>query len=175
MDLSASPTLDFARDMFLFSFYTRGMSFVDIAYLRKKDLSKGILSYRRRKTGQQLFIRWEKCMQEIADKYVTKHSEFMFPIINLRVKTDMRKQYINMGNKVNKSLKIIGNILMQPRPLTMYVARHTWASVARSKNVPISIISEGMGHDSEKTTRIYLASLDNIAVDKANSLILRLL
>ena len=64
LDLSARANLDFARDMFLFSFYTRGMSFVDMAYLRKKDLCGDILSYRRRKTGQQLFIRWKKCMQE---------------------------------------------------------------------------------------------------------------
>ena len=73
LDLSLQPSLDFARDMFLFSFYTRGMSFIDMAYLKKKDLSNGILSYRRRKTGQQLFIRWEKCMQEIVDKYDTDY------------------------------------------------------------------------------------------------------
>lgn len=69
LDLSLKPNLDFARDMFLFCFYTRGMSFIDMAYLRKKDLQNGILSYRRRKTGQQLFIKWERCMQEIVDKY----------------------------------------------------------------------------------------------------------
>lgn len=73
LDLSLQPSLDFARDMFLFSFYTRGMSFIDMAYLKKKDLSNGILSYRRRKTGQQLFIRWEKCMREIVDKYDTDY------------------------------------------------------------------------------------------------------
>ena len=55
----------------------------------------------------------------------------------------------------------------------LYIARHCWASVARSKNIPISIISEGMGHDSEATTRIYLASLDTSAIDRANSLILK--
>ena len=57
--------------------------------------------------------------------------------------------------------------------LTMYVARHSWASVAKSKNIPISVISEGMGHDSESTTQIYLASLDNSVIDKANKLILK--
>ena len=65
LDLSLQPSLDFARDMFLFSFYTRGMSFIDMAYLKKKDLSNGILSYRRRKTGQQLFIRWEKVCRRL--------------------------------------------------------------------------------------------------------------
>ena len=81
LDLSLKPNLDFARDMFLFCFYTRGMSFIDMAYLRKKDLQNGILSYRRRKTGQQLFIKWEKCMQEIVDKYPENKTEFLLPII----------------------------------------------------------------------------------------------
>ena len=82
LDLSLQPLLDFARDMFLFSFYTRGMSFIDMAYLKKKDLSNGILSYRRRKTGQQLFIRWEKCMQEIVEKYDTDYySPYLLPIL----------------------------------------------------------------------------------------------
>jgi integrase len=57
----------------------------------------------------------------------------------------------------------------------MYVSRHSWASIAKSKNVPLSVISEGMGHDSERTTRIYLTTMDTTAVDKANSLILKLI
>ena len=71
LDLTLTPELDYAKDLFLFSFYTRGMSFVDMAYLKKKNLQNGVLSYRRQKTGQQLFIRWEKPMQEIVDKYDT--------------------------------------------------------------------------------------------------------
>ncbi|WP_281961825.1 site-specific integrase [Bacteroides nordii] len=172
MDLSYSSSLDFARDMFLFSFYTRGMSLVDMAYLRKKDLANGILSYRRRKTGQQLFIKWEKPMQEIADKYDTKNSIYLLPIIK-HSSIEERTQYIYAGHNINRNLKIIGRKLGLSIPLTMYVARHAWASIAKSKNVPLSVISEGMGHDSEATTRIYLASLDNMAIDKANSLILK--
>lgn len=57
----------------------------------------------------------------------------------------------------------------------MYVSRHSWASIAKSKNIPTSVISEGMGHDSEKTTQIYLASLDTSIVDKANKIVLELL
>ena len=54
-----------------------------------------------------------------------------------------------------------------------YVARHSWASVARGKHIPLSVISEGMGHDSEKTTLIYLAALDTTVIDKANMVVLR--
>ena len=173
LELPIKSSLDFARDIFLFSFYTRGMSFIDIAFLKKKDLANGILSYRRRKTGQQLFIRWEKCMQEILDKYKeNEESPYMLPIINPQEKHE-RQQYKNILYRINKSLKDIGQQIKLPIPLTMYVARHSWASAARSKNIPISVISEGMGHDSEKTTQIYLASLDTAVVDRANRIILK--
>ena len=176
LDLEFNPPLEFARDMFLFSFYTRGMSFIDMAYLRKKDLQNGTLSYRRRKTGQLLFIKWEKCMQEIVDKYYTAEtSPYLLPIIKPIEGIDERKQYIYAAHNINRCLKVIGCELGEPVSLTLYVARHAWASIAKSKNVPLSVISEGMGHDSEATTRIYLASLDTVAIDKANRMILKLL
>lgn len=173
LDLSLNP-IDYARDMFLFCFYTRGMSFIDIAYLRKKDLQNGILSNRRRKTGQQLFIKWERCMQDILDKYPINETEYLLPII-IKRDDDYRKQYDNELHRVNHLLKKIGKQLDLPIPLTMYVGRHSWASIAKSRNVPISVISEGMGHDFESTTQIYLASLDTTVVDKANKKILDLL
>ena len=77
--------------------------------------------------------------------------------------------------RVNKALKQIGVMLNLPEPLTMYVARHSWATAARVSNIPISVISEGLGHDSEETTQIYLASIENSVVDKANSRIIGLL
>ena len=196
LDLSMKPSLDFARDMFMFSFYTRGMSFVDMAYLRKTDLQNGILTYRRRKTGQELTIKWEKCMAEIVAKYPENQTDFLLPIIkeqgngrnseshqaclNGRVVTDEgeaneRRQYDNALHLVNYRLKELSTMLKLQRPLTMYVARHSWASAAKAKNVPLSVISEGMGHDSEATTQIYLASLETSVVDKANKMILGLL
>ena len=196
LDLSMKPSLDFARDMFLFSFYTRGMSFVDIAYLKKTDLQNGILTYRRRKTGHELSIKWEKCMAEIIAKYPENKTDYLLPIIkeegngrnsvshqaclNGRVVTDEgkaneRRQYDNTLHLVNYRLKELSTMLKLQRPLTMYVARHSWASAAKSKNVPLSVISEGMGHDSEATTQIYLASLETSVVDKANKMILGLL
>ena len=173
LDLSFQPSLEFARDIFLFSFYTRGMSFIDIAFLRKKDLVNGVLSYRRRKTGQQLFIRWEKCMQEIVKKYGTPpDSPYLLPIITQPGNSE-RSQYQTVLHRVNYCLKKVATFAAIPVQLTMYVARHSWASAAKSKNIPISVISEGMGHDSEMTTQIYLASLDTTVVDRANAQILK--
>lgn len=175
LDCSSSPSRRFARDMFLFSFYTRGMSFVDMAFLQKKDLRGGVLSYRRKKTGQQLVMRWEACMQEILDSYGSEESSpFLFSIIK-DYRNDSRKQYQNVQVLINRHLKAIGKELGLEQPLTMYCARHSWASIARDEGIPISIISEGMGHDSEKTTRIYLASLKTEVIDKANRKIIHLL
>jgi len=173
LDLSMKPSLDFARDMFMFSFYTRGMSFIDMAYLKKSDLQNGILTYRRRKTGQELTIKWEKCMAEIIAKYPENKTDFLLPII--KVLGNERRQYDNALHLVNYRLKELSTMLKLQRPLTMYVARHSWASAAKAKNVPLSVISEGMGHDSEMTTQIYLSSLETSVVDKANKMILGLL
>ena len=170
LNLSMKSSLDFARDMFMFSFYTRGMSFVDMAYLKKTDLQNGILTYCRRKTGQRLTVKWEKCMEEIIKKYPSNSSTYLLPII--KEQGNERKQYDNALHLVNYRLKDLSGMLKLQRPLTMYVARHSWASVAKVRNVPLSVISEGMGHDSEKTTQIYLASLEASVVDKANKRIL---
>ena len=173
LDLSGKPHWELARDMFLFSFYTRGMSFIDMAYLKKSDLKNGILSYRRHKTGQQLHIKWENCMEAIVAKYAAGCSEgYLLPILRLPSKK-LRSQYKSTLFRINKYLKEIAKLCGIATPLTMYVSRHSWASIAKSKNIPISVISEGMGHDSEETTRIYLASLDGSVIDKANLLILK--
>ncbi len=176
LDLTFYPALDFARDMFLFSFYTRGMSFVDMAYLQKSDLKNGVLVYRRRKTGQQLSVKWEECMQAIVDKYkvrVMPDWPYLLPIITVMDAKKVRKQYKNSLYAVNLNLKRVAARIGLSIPLTTYVARHSWASIARNKNIPLAVISEAMGHDSELTTQIYLASLECSVIDNANTLILK--
>ncbi len=171
LDLSLTPSLDYARDMFMMSFCLRGMSFIDMAFLKKSDLKNGHLTYRRHKTGQQLVIAWTKEMQMLVDKYPENRSDYLLPIIR-NPGTNERCTYRNVGYNINHNLKRIATMVGVAIPLTMYVARHSWASAAKAKGIPISVISEGMGHDSEATTQIYLASLDTSIVDRANSLIL---
>lgn len=172
MDLSLNPVLDFARDMFMMSFYLRGMSFIDMAYLKKSDLKNGYVTYRRHKTGQQLTIEWTNDMQFVLDKYPENKSDYLLPVIKT-TGINERCAYRNIGYNINRSLKQISKMLSLNFRLTMYVARHSWASAAKAKGIPLSVISEGMGHDSEATTQIYLASLDTSAVDRANAVILK--
>ena len=162
LDLSLSPSLDFARDMFMMSFYLRGMSFIDMAFLKKSDLRNGCVTYRRHKTGQQLVIAWTDEMQVLLDKYPENGSDYLLPIIRNPGTVELYA-YRNAGYNINRSLK----------NLTLYVARHSWASAAKAKGIPLSVISEGLGHDSEATTQIYLASLDTSVIDNANSLIMQ--
>ncbi|MFR9556275.1 MAG: site-specific integrase [Rikenellaceae bacterium] len=171
LELTHKPHLEFARDLFIFSFYTRGMSFIDIAYLRKRDIKGDELSYRRRKTGQRLNIKWESCMRELVDRHPNKNTEYLLPIIS-NPDVCHRKQYLKGIATINRHLGKIAAMVGLPTTLTMYVARHSWASAAKHKNIPISVISEGMGHDNETTTQIYLASLDTSVIDEANRLIM---
>ena len=171
LDLSQRPILAYARDMFLFSFYTRGMSFVDMAYLRKNDLKTGYLSYRRKKTGQLLIIEWTEHMQDILDKYGQNTTQYLLPIITREDGTE-RRQYQNQMMKINRHLKEIADLIKLPVALSLYYSRHSWATIARGKDIPLSVICEGLGHDSETTTRIYLDSIQSWEVDKANRKIL---
>ena len=253
LDLDERPDLDYARNLFLLSFYTRGMAFADMAGLRRSDLKEGILCYVRRKTGRPLFVHWEGRMQEAVEalwrnaeamgqergakpfrrdagvpdgrlpalgkgagtaqsiacaegwddkealacskkrdavwnkerrrKRNRKESEscgrarfdqgegYLLPIIR-DGESHARSSYRNVQYKVNQCLKEIGRMLGLKTPLTMYVARHSWASLAKSREVPLSVISDGLGHASERVTRIYLASLDMNAVDEANRMII---
>mgnify|MGYP001371430559 CR=1 FL=1 len=165
-------SIDFTRDMFLLSFYMRGMSFIDMAYLRKKDLHNNIITYSRKKTGQQLTIQWEKPMQDILEKYDINPTQYLLPIIKKEDGTE-RQQYLRKMATINRELKKIGKITHIPIPLSMYVSRHSWASIARKENISLSVISEGMGHNSEVTTQIYLASIQTSAIDNANKKILK--
>lgn len=172
LDLAGEPALDYARDMFILSFMLRGMSLIDMAYLRKSDLSAGYVIYRRRKTGQTLVVEWTREMQGILDKYPENESDYLLPVIR-RSGLNERAAYHNAGYRINRALKVVAERVGVRIPLTLYVARHSWASAARAKGIPLSVISEGMGHESEATTRIYLASLDTSVVDRANGVIIR--
>lgn len=169
-DLSHRPALDFARDMLMFSFYTRGMSFVDMAYLCKKDVASGYIIYRRRKTGQKLSIALVPEMQAIICKYQNS-TQYLLPIITKEDGTE-RQQYRNQLIRINRHLKKIGTMTGISIPLSTYVMRHSWATIARDKGISLSVISEGLGHDSETTTKVYLDSIQKTKVDKANRLIL---
>ena len=164
--------LELARDLFLFSFYSRGMAFVDMACLKQENIVDGAIYYTRRKTGQPLRVKMVPQLQEIVNKY-RGQEEYILPILKHGDKL-LYKHYRNELRKFNNRLKKLSSLLSLKRPLTSYVARHSWATQARKSGAPVSVISESLGHASEKVTYTYLAALDPIKVDSVNERISRL-
>ncbi len=179
-----TPKEEMARDTFLMSFYLRGISFIDLAHLRKSDLKDGFLHYTRSKTGQRLTIRWEKEMQELLEKYQaqTASSPYLFPFLvddgnkrqdkTIDKKQDEVRLYHNAEARISYHLRKLGAKIGIKGKLTLYVARHSWATAARDNHISISVISEALGHHSEITTQIYLRSIKSSEVDDANAKIL---
>ncbi len=174
LDLRRFPPLALSRDLFVFSYFMRGMSFVDIAFLEKKDIENGIISYVRRKTGQRLAIHMEPCMSRIIKNYANKtsHSRYVFPIIHTKEPEKAYLQYRIALNYHNRKLKRLSKLVGAELSISSYTARHTWATNAHKHEIPLAIISAGMGHTSEKTTQIYLESIDNEVIDQANKVLL---
>lgn len=173
LDLKDSPSSDMAKDAFLLSFYLRGISFIDLAHLKKTDVKNGFLRYKRRKTRQQIVMKWEPQMQALVDKYgaMAGDSPYLFPFLSGEDcgQKSSQQLYHNVESRISYHLRKIGKLLRLDTNLTLYVARHTWASAARERQLPISEISQALGHDSETTTQIYLRSIQTSVVDQFNS------
>lgn len=172
LELSSRPNLEFARDIFMFLFLCRGMSFIDAAFLKKTDVRNGVITYRRHKTNQHLCIKVVKPIQDLIDRYMVIESPYLLPIIS-QPGIDERKQYETALRRVNNAFKTIAEIIKLQTPLTTYVSRHAWATIAKSKNVPVNVISDALGHDSVSTTQIYLASIDTAVIDRANNMVIK--
>lgn len=156
-----------ARDLFVFSFITRGMALVDIAHLTAANIAGEHLSYNRHKSGQPVSMEWIPEMQRLVDQYADPNRKFLFPLMT----TDGAegwKEYKKSSQTINYQLHKLGKRLDFPVTLTLYVARHSWATIAKNSGVPTALISDAMGHSSEKMTQIYLDSIDAGRIDKAN-------
>lgn len=172
------PDQILAQHIFLFSYYCRGMNFADIAYLKWKNLINNRLRYTRQKTKELFNIELLPPAMKIINHYKgemhqTKES-YIFPIFN-----DNHYNPVSLYNRrekmikyINKGLKVLGKDAGIDTPLTTYVARHTYACVLRREGISTSIISQAMGHDSEKTTQIYLEAFQNEIIDVASRCIL---
>ena len=168
LDLHGDANLTLARDMFVFSFCMRGMAFVDMVFLRKGNLRGGIISYTRRKTGRPLSVKMEPAALRIVERYADAASVYLFPVVTAEDGRTAYAQYEAGLGRYNRCLKRISLTLGLSVSLSSYVARHSWATSARDCGIPVSVICSALGHASERTTLIYLDSLDDSVVDKAN-------
>ena len=179
LELEEGSKEHFAQNILLFSYYTRGMNFVDIANLTKDNIMGERLIYIRQKTGKPFNLKLPAKALEIINYY--RESEngnggFIFPIFDNEIhKEPMQKfhRHRTVLKEVNKSLKTIAELVgMEGLKLTTYVSRHTYATTLKKSGVDISKISEALGHGSEKVTQAYLKSFENEELDKIDENIL---
>ena len=159
----------FAINLFTFSYFMGGINFVDMAYLTERNVIGNRLIYHRRKTGKLINLPIQERALLALKEYKESNKPYLFPILSTLHKTEQQKlnRLHKVISKVNKILKIIGEELDIPIKLTTYVARHSYATVLKRAGVPTSIISESLGHSSEKITQIYLDGFGNSQIDQA--------
>lgn len=155
------PRRELTTDLCLFSFLACGMPFVDMAFLSRENIRGNELVYKRKKTGSQIRMEISDAMWRLIRKYEPDDGKrrFLFPILP-DVERLTHAQYKYRLTLHNKELRLIGIEQGFPIRLTSYVTRHSWASAALENEVPVAVISQALGHSSEKTTRYYLSELD---------------
>ena len=128
LDLHKSQ--DFARDMFLFSLYTRGMNYVDMAYLKKSNVKDGMLTYisHTSENNPAVTIKWDKAMQQIADKY-TSDTEYMFLIIIKEGNADDTDQIKRSRHNVAYNLRAIGRQYKFSVSPTIAMTKDLWRKI----------------------------------------------
>ena len=136
LDLSGESEMTvFARDIFLFTVYARGMRSDDIFRLTRKNIKNGQLTYRQHVTGKEISIPWEPALQEIADRYRQKGTLLLFPIITAKDPREQWRQYDSLLHRINYSLKKLGEMMELGYPLNLTVARHSWESMTKSVSI----------------------------------------
>ena len=155
------------RDVFLFSYYALGMPFVDVAFLRRSQISGDKLVYHRHKTGQRIVVPLDPCIMEIIERYKSD-SPYVFPLLKSTIPQKAYLEYLVMLNRYNRSLKSLAKKAGLNVRLTSYTARHTWASVAFASNVDTPVISQALGHTNTQTTLTYIKEINDDRLAKAS-------
>lgn len=167
--LQPGSTLQLVRDIFLFCIFACGIPFVDVAFLRKSQIDEdGYLTYKRRKTNQQIRLKLPPCALEIVHRYRSHHTDYVFPILTHEHPDEAYRQYRDRLTYYNRQLKKLAQLAGISHKLTSYVSRHSWASLAYDSNADVSVISKGLGHTSSRTTYVYIKGIDDTRLDDAN-------
>ena len=167
-----SDIAQLAHDVFSFSYYCGGISFVDVANLTSNNIIDGRLIYERQKTHGSINLVMLNEAKAIIQRYAIyqKQAGYLFPILNDKKHiTPMQKhnRVRKLCRQINAELHKLAGELGIKEDVTTYVARHSFATVLKKSGVNIGIISQALGHQDIKTTQIYLSKFDDEQVDSA--------
>ncbi len=167
LELTKENSLFHYRNYFLLSYMFMGMSFIDMAFLRVSNLVDGRIKFQRKKTSKLYDIKITEQLKELLSFYLKEKSadDFVFPIIK-RDRLDLQYKDEQWALKrYNKGLKEIADLCGIKEQLTSYVSRHSFATHALFKNIPLAAISAMLGHSKLSTTQVYLKSLPSNILD----------
>ncbi len=160
------------RDMFKLSFMLMGVNFADLLNLTKADLRSGRLEFNRHKTARLYSMKVEPEAAALIKQY--GGAEHLLRVM------DTRSDYVQFIRQTNHALKCIGTKSVKGRKpqgeplvpgITTYWARHTWATIAASLDIPKETIAAALGHGGNTVTDIYI-DFDRKKVDEANRKVL---
>ena len=146
-----------------------GMSFADLAHLEKSALDCNVLRYNRIKTRTPMSVEVLDTAKEMMNQLRNSQSsrpgcpDYLFSILSGdKKRKDERayREYQSALRRFNNHLKSLARALHLTSPVTSYTIRHSWATTAKFRGVPIEMISESLGHKSIKTTQIYLKGFE---------------
>ncbi|CAK7051899.1 MAG: hypothetical protein PARBA_01820 [Parabacteroides sp.] len=158
-----------ARDIFLFLFHARGMCFVDVFNLKKENVHGDYIGYSRSKTGVALQVKITPELKLLMERYEDADSPYLFPFLREKLRGSGSGICCKSAlRRTNRYLGKLGGMLGISNLVTTYSARHTWASLLESCGVNTSVISQGLGHSSERVTRIYMKGMPSHVLDGAN-------
>ena len=174
LDLDANHMLYHTRNYFLLSFYMRGMPFTDMAHLKLSNIIDGRIYFDRQKTDKPYNIKITESIQVLLDIYIAEKekNDFILPIIKRESIADQYKDVEWSRHRYNKKLKKLAILCGISENITTYVGRHSFATIAKNLDVPIAVISDMLGHESTKTTEIYMATLPSDLMDNYHEQIL---
>lgn len=168
LTFSEGTALYNCKNYFLLSFYLMGLSYTDLAHLTKKNIQNGRITFSRQKTHRIYEMAITEKAIKIIDYYLNKYPdiEYILPIITKIEPNEIYKQVSESRKRFNKQLKKIAELCGIDKNLTSYVSRHSFATLAKNKGIPITAISEMLGHENIKTTQVYLDSLPSDVIDQ---------
>jgi len=177
-DFPCEPHQEKYRDIFMLIFYLIGINTIDLFNL--KEVKNSRIEYRRAKTGKLYSIEVLPEAMTIIQKY--RGTNYLLNVL------DVYNNYIDFVHRLNLNLQQIGEVqfvektikgkirkIKVKKPafpnLTTYVARHTWATIAASLDIPKETIAAALGHGGNSVTDIYI-NFDQRKIDEANKKVL---
>lgn len=142
-----------------------GMPFVDLAHLEKSALERNVLRYNRVKTHTPMSVEVLDTAKELISRLRNKQvpqpdcPDYLLDILRgdkKRKDECAYREYQSALRRFNNCLMRLARVLHINSTVTSYTLRHSWATTAKYRGVPIEMISESLGHASIKTTQIYL-------------------